>query len=332
MEPATVLLTPGEPAGIGPEMLCQWVQQAPLEAVVVADPELLRQRARDIGCRVDVVDIDSLSAPRTPQKGRLYCWPVRMAAPSRPGELAVENAAYVLACLDQASQACLDGRAQALITGPIHKGIINESGVAFTGHTEFLQASAGVSSVVMMLACDMANGRSLRVALTTTHVPLHAVPPLITPSRVETTLKIVDHDLRTRFGIDQPRISVLGLNPHAGEDGHLGTEERDTLEPVLATLKKDGMALTGPLPADTAFVPDKLAQSDCVVAMYHDQGLPVLKHVGFGHAVNITLGLPYIRTSVDHGTALDIAGQGRADLGSLKAAVAAAEELIQSAR
>lgn len=331
----TALLTPGEPAGIGPEMVCQWAAEAPsnapLDAVVVADPQLLTDRARDLGIDVDVIEVDTPNAPRTPQKGQIHCWPVPMAVPSHPGQLAVDNAGYVLACLERAAQACLAGEAQALITGPIHKGIINDAGIAFTGHTEFLQHAAGVPSVVMMLACERAPGRHLRVALVTTHVPLHQVASLITPTRVERTLEIVDHDLRKRFGIAHPRISVLGLNPHAGEGGHLGEEERDTIEPVLAALQARGMDVSGPWPADTAFVPSALDQCDCVVAMYHDQGLPVLKHAGFGHAVNITLGLPFIRTSVDHGTALDIAGQGRADLGSLKAAVAQAKRLISHA-
>ena len=312
-------------------MVCQWAAEAPLDVVVVADPGLLRDRAQALRLAVDVVEVDVLQATDSFQRGEIHCWPVSMAVPSQPGTLAVENAPYVLACLERAGRACLDGEAGALITGPIHKGIINDAGVPFSGHTEFLQALSGVPSVVMMLACERPGQADLRVALVTTHMPLASVAARITSDALTETLEIVEHDLRTRFGIDRPRLHVLGLNPHAGEGGHLGAEEQEIIEPVIDAMCARGMAVSGPWPADTAFVPARLNQADCVVAMYHDQGLPVLKHIGFGHAVNITLGLPFIRTSVDHGTALDRAGEGRADLGSLRAAVAEAKRLMHRA-
>lgn len=331
-QPSVALLTPGEPAGIGPELVCRLAEEHRPSWVAVADPSLLADRAAQLALSVEVVPVDNLNELPAQRPGQLLCWPVPLNKPSIPGQLDVANAAYVIHCLTKASDACLTGQAQALITGPVHKGIINQAGHPFTGHTEYLRDLASVDEVVMMLASPMRHEQDwpLRVALVTTHLPLAQVPQAITQARLTQTLSITYEALKHQFGINEPTLMVLGLNPHAGEDGHLGTEELETIIPVMQALKAKGMNLIGPLPADTAFVPDKLRKVDAVVAMYHDQGLPVLKHVGFGQAVNITLGLPYIRTSVDHGTALDIAGQGSAEVGSLKAAVAMAEQMLAS--
>ena len=233
----------------------------------------------------------------------------------------------MLATLETAARACLDGVLDGMVTGPVHKGVINEAGVAFSGHTEFLQALCGVERVVMMLATD-----ELRVALVTTHLPLREVADAITPERLGQVARILDRDLRAWFGLEQPRILVAGLNPHAGEGGHLGREEIEVIEPTLARLRQEGLSLTGPLPADTLFTPHWLEQADAVLAMYHDQGLPVLKYQGFGRAVNVTLGLPIVRTSVDHGTALDLAGTGTADAGSLHTAIRVAGHMARCHR
>lgn len=328
------LITPGEPAGIGPELVCQLAAQDSASWVAVADPDLLAQRARLVGLSVEINVIDSLEACPAPKKNHLPCWPVPLVNQSQPGVLAVENAPYVVECLQKASEACLTGQAQALVTGPLHKAIINQAGIAFTGHTEYLRDQAGVSDVVMLLATTLRVDDSpvpLRVALVTTHMPLSQVPQAITTQRLSDTIRITHQDLNTRFGINHPHLLVLGLNPHAGENGLLGREELDVIAPTIEALKAQGLSLTGPLPADTAFVPKRLADADAVVAMYHDQGLPVLKHVGFGQAVNVTLGLPYIRTSVDHGTALDLAGTGSADLGSFRQALITADQLMATA-
>ena len=314
-----LLLTPGEPAGIGPELVCRLACGQP-DLVAVADPDLLATTARQLGldCPIYVLAEPSESVP----DGHLACLPVPLRAPVQPGRLDPANAAYVIDTLRLAAECCLDGRAAGMVTAPVHKGVINDSGIAFSGHTEFLAECAGVERVVMMLAAG-----KLRVALVTTHLPLSAVPAAISASVLTRTLDILHADLQRRFGIEQPHIMVLGLNPHAGEGGHLGREETEVIEPVLERLRQAGMALDGPLPADTAFLPERLEQVDAVLAMYHDQGLPVLKYAGFGRAVNITLGLPFIRTSVDHGTALDLAGTGRADSGSLAEAIALARQL-----
>ena len=314
-----LLLTPGEPAGIGPELVCRLACGQP-DLVAVADPDLLAITARQLGldCPIHVLAEPSEFVP----DGHLACLPVPLRAPVQPGRLDPANAAYVIDTLRLAAECCLDGRAAGMVTAPVHKGVINDSGIAFSGHTEFLAECAGVERVVMMLAAG-----KLRVALVTTHLPLSAVPAAISASVLTRTLDILHADLQRRFGIEQPHIMVLGLNPHAGEGGHLGREETEVIEPVLERLRQAGMALDGPLPADTAFLPERLEQVDAVLAMYHDQGLPVLKYAGFGRAVNITLGLPFIRTSVDHGTALDLAGTGRADSGSLAEAIALARQL-----
>lgn len=290
--------------------------------VVVADLDLITQCCR--AAHLDV-SVEALSKVEAVGPGRIGVLHQPLASSVVPGRLDVANAPYVLHTLEQAIDHCLTGQASALVTAPVHKGIINEAGIAFTGHTEFLAAKAGVESVVMMLAAG-----SLRVALATTHLPLRAVPEAITASALTTTLRILDRSLRSQFGLARPRIAVLGLNPHAGESGHLGREEIEVIAPVIAQLREEGLDLTDPLPADTAFVPEALAACDAVLAMYHDQGLPVLKHAGFGEAVNITLGLPFVRTSVDHGTALDVAGRGVARAGSLLAALDQARRLVAS--
>jgi len=311
-------LTPGEPAGIGPE-LCVQLAHLPAQTcqlVAVADPELLRQRAALLGLTLDIREFDP-DAPATPAPpGSLFCQPVSLATASTPGRLDPANAPYVLETLTQATQGCLSGRFDALVTAPVHKGVINDAGIPFTGHTEFLEAMTGSRKVVMMLATE-----GLKVALATTHLPLSAVPAAITRPLLREILDVLLHDLSRSFGIDQPRVLVAGLNPHAGEGGHMGREEIDIIEPVLTEYRQRGANLIGPLPADTLFTEHHLRDADAVLAMYHDQGLPVLKYKGFGRAANITLGLPIIRTSVDHGTALDLAGTGRADMGSLQTAL-----------
>ncbi|MBX3697778.1 MAG: 4-hydroxythreonine-4-phosphate dehydrogenase PdxA [Dokdonella sp.] len=308
-----IALTAGEPAGIGPELIARLAgEDLGVDLVVIADARLMAERARAIGLVLDLAEF-RVDAP--PPQGRLAIIDVALAAPCRPGSLDPRNAAYVLETLARAADGAASGSFDAIVTAPVHKGVINDAGIPFSGHTEFFADRAGCSVVMMLVAKD------LRVALATTHLPLSAVPAAITREGLSTTLRILASDLRKRFGLAAPRIAVLGLNPHAGEGGHLGREEIEIIEPVLAALREQGLDLVGPLPADTAFVPTHLAGYDAVLAMYHDQGLPVLKHAGFGHAVNVTLGLPYIRTSVDHGTALDLAGSGRADAGSLRAAL-----------
>jgi 4-hydroxythreonine-4-phosphate dehydrogenase len=306
-----LIVTPGEPAGIGPELACRAAALDPA-LILVADPDLLRETVERLRLRTSVQVLDAIEAGAT---GGIRCLPVSLARPAVPGETDPANAEYVLECLRVAARHCLAGRAHGLVTGPVHKGVINEAGVPFSGHTEFLAAESGVDRVVMMLAAGQ-----VRVALATTHLPLREVPDAIVAKDLKRTIEILDEGLKRQFGLARPRIAVLGLNPHAGEGGHLGREEIEVIEPVMVELRQR-MDLVGPLPADTAFVPDRLRSFDAVLAMYHDQGLPVLKHVGFGHAVNVTLGLPFIRTSVDHGTALDIAGCGKADSGSLNAAI-----------
>jgi 4-hydroxythreonine-4-phosphate dehydrogenase len=309
-------ITAGEPAGIGPDlcvMIAQRSWQVPL--VVIADPELLQQRAALLGLPLQLLPRAGVSSPPPTAAGSLYIEPVALGTACTAGELAPGNAGYVLETLRIAVDGCSAGRFAAMVTAPVHKGVINEAGIPFSGHTEFLAERTG-GHPVMMLACP-----GLRVALATTHLPLRDVADAITSEVLEKVLRILDRDLRQRFGIAHPRILVCGLNPHAGEGGHLGREEIEVIEPVANRLRSEGLALEGPLPADTLFNPDRLTGCDAVLAMYHDQGLPVLKHKGFGKAVNITLGLPIIRTSVDHGTALDLAGTGRIDPGSMVAAI-----------
>jgi len=315
-------LTTGEPAGIGPEIAAAALDGAAdaglhaeidADVTLIGDEGLLRARAAAVG--------------RTLRAPVLH---VPLAAPATPGRIDTRNARYVLATLDAALDGCRDGRFDAIVTAPVHKGVINDAGIAFTGHTEYLAQRGGAARVVMLLAGATPHG-ALRVALATTHLPLAAVPAALSQAGLVATLRILEHDLRVHFGLTAPRIAVTGLNPHAGEGGHLGREELDVIAPAIAQSRAAGIEVHGPLPADTVFVPDVVRHYDAVLAMYHDQGLPVLKYATFGHGVNVTLGLPFIRTSVDHGTALDLAGSGRADAGSLRAALRLAAELAARA-
>lgn len=321
-----IAITPGEPAGIGPDVVLMAAQRAwPAQLVAIADPQLLKDRARALGLPLTLTPLDKNAAPGAHTPGTLVVDPVPLVEPATAGRLTTANAPYVLATLQRAVALCQSGVCQAMVTGPVQKSIINDAGIAFVGHTEFLQEQTHSPEVVMMLATS-----SLRVALATTHLALADVPAAITRDKLRTTLTILHNDLRTRFGLDDPVIAVLGLNPHAGENGHMGREEIDTIIPVLEELRGKGMLLDGPLPADTAFNAKVLDRCDAVFAMYHDQGLPVLKYSGFGKAINITLGLPIIRTSVDHGTALELAGSGAADDGSMEQAIDIAITLAMS--
>ncbi len=312
---------------MGPDLCVQLAQhQLDYDLVVAADPQLLTQRARLLQLPLLIDEIDLNAPARTASTGRLRVVPVRLNTPSIPGKLEPDNAEYVLQCLRLATNGCLDNSFDALVTGPVHKGIINDAGLPFTGHTEFL-AELTQGSPVMMLATA-----GLRVALVTTHLPLAEISHTITQQLLEQITRTLNAELQSGFGIATPSILVCGLNPHAGEGGHLGREEIEIITPVLERLRQEGMQLQGPLPADTLFTPHYLEQADAVLAMYHDQGLPVLKHMGFGKAVNITLGLPIIRTSVDHGTALDLAGSGRANPGSLEVALNTAREMALHSR
>ncbi|GHB16532.1 4-hydroxythreonine-4-phosphate dehydrogenase PdxA [Salinicola rhizosphaerae] len=327
--PALVLTT-GEPAGIGPELALlaaeDW-QGLAASVVAVGDPELLEARARELSLSVtlDVCTPGEAIAPAV--NGRLPVWPVGLRAPSHAGRLDPANAGYVLETLDVAIAACRRGQADAMVTAPLHKGAIIEGGhPGFTGHTEYLRDACGVEEVVMMLATER-DGRTFRVALATTHLPLQQVSAAITPDGLTRVIRVLVSELQSRFGIEAPRLLVCGLNPHAGEDGHLGREEIEIIGPALTRLRELGIDIVGPLPADTLFTPRHLDAADAVLAMYHDQGLPVLKYAGFGRAANITLGLGMVRTSVDHGTALDLAGSGLADVGSLRVALDVARQM-----
>lgn len=321
-----VAITPGEPAGIGPDLAVALAQRDwPVELVVCADGDVLRQRAAQLGLPLTLRDYQPGVAPQPQQAGTLTLLPIATAQPVTAGELAVANGHYVLETLARACDGCLSGEFAALVTGPVHKGVINDAGIPFTGHTEFFAERAGGDRVVMMLATE-----ALRVALATTHLPLKDVANAITRDSLHEVITILHQDLQQKFGIPQPHIFVCGLNPHAGESGHMGWEEIDTIIPALDELRQQGLQLTGPLPADTLFQPKYLQHADAVLAMYHDQGLPVLKFQGFGRAVNITLGLPFIRTSVDHGTALELAGLGSAEPGSFITALNLAITMIKS--
>jgi 4-hydroxythreonine-4-phosphate dehydrogenase len=316
---AAIALTPGEPAGIGPDIVIALARRAlDCRLAVIADPELLRRRAAELGVRLALDEWRG----QPHRRGRLAVVPVAATEGTQAGLLDTANARYVLATLDRAVDGCLAGEFDAMVTGPVHKSLIADAGFAFTGHTEYLAERSGAARPVMMLVAG-----KLRVALATTHLPLRAVSDAITAPLLDDSLRVLHDDLVRKFGIREPRIDVLGLNPHAGECGHLGSEEIEIMMPVLDSLRDEGMRLRGPLSADTAFTPRALADTDAVLAMYHDQGLPVLKHAGFGRAVNVTLGLPLIRTSVDHGTALELAGTGQADSGSMLAALKMALEL-----
>lgn len=316
----TLALTPGEPAGIGPDLCVALARQTlPARTVVVADKTLLLQRAALLGVPLEIRDYRADTPPAT---GSLDVLHIPLHAEASVGQLDPRNAPYVLNTLTRAAQGCLSGEFGALVTAPVHKGVINDAGIPFTGHTEFLAELTATPQVVMMLV-----GGGLRVALATTHLPLREVPDAITRDSLEQIIRILHRDLVQRFGIQTPKILVAGLNPHAGESGHMGREEIDIIAPVLDKLRTQGMDLVGPLPADTLFTARQLEGSDAQLAMYHDQGLAVLKHASFGGGVNVTLGMPIIRTSVDHGTALELAGSGKADVGSLLAAIELAVEL-----
>jgi len=324
MQRPALALVPGEPAGIGPELCIRLIQQprSDCRLLAFADPDTLARAAEALDLPFRALPADAVAAA----PGELAVQPIPLARPSRFGHPDPANAAAVIAALRAGAAACLDGRLDGIVTGPVHKAVINEGGIPYTGTTELLAGQAGCE-VVMMLANDL-----LRVALVTTHLPLRAVADAITAQALVRCLEITWQALRRDFGLAAPRIAVLGLNPHAGEDGHLGREELDVMIPALADLRARGMDLVGPLPADTAFLPQKLRGFDAVVAMYHDQGLPVLKYSGFEQAVNITLGLPYPRVAVDHGTALELAGRGIADPSSLLAATALCARLASARR
>ncbi|SEI86552.1 4-hydroxythreonine-4-phosphate dehydrogenase [Azotobacter beijerinckii] len=324
MSPRRFALTPGEPAGIGPDLCLLLARQAqPQVLVAVASRALLAERASQLGLHIELLPVTPDAWPSAPAAaGHLYVWDTPLRAAVQTGRLDPANAAYVLETLNRAGQGCLAGDFAGMITAPVHKGVINEAGIPFSGHTEFLAELTGTEQVVMMLATA-----GLRVALVTTHLPLRAVADAITAERLERVTRILHDDLVGKFGIARPRILVCGLNPHAGEGGHLGREEIEVIEPTLERLRSEGLQLVGPLPADTLFTPKHLEHCDAVLAMYHDQGLPVLKYKGFGAAVNVTLGLPIVRTSVDHGTALELAGSGRVDTGSLQVALETAYQM-----
>ncbi|GLS82385.1 4-hydroxythreonine-4-phosphate dehydrogenase PdxA [Paraferrimonas haliotis] len=321
-----IAVTPGEPAGIGPDLVVQLAQQDwPVELVVCANPELMNSRAKKLGLPLNLKPYQP-SLPAQPQAaGTLTISPFHLDNEVQPGKLDEANAAYVVDTLGFAGEKNMSGEFDAVVTGPVHKGIINQAGISFSGHTEFFAHQAGCNDVVMMLATE-----GLRVALVTTHIPLAYVSKAVTRERLQKIVRILHKDLVSKFGNDNPKIYVCGINPHAGEDGHLGREEIEVISPALEELREEGIQLVGPLPADTLFQQKYLDDADCVLAMYHDQGLPVLKSRGFGKSVNITLGLPYIRTSVDHGTALELAGTGEADLGSFICALNQAIELAES--
>lgn len=322
---ARILLTSGEPAGIGPEQIAQLAQKNwPIEWVVIGDTDLIQARAQQIGCPIHCQNFDATLPPTANQKGQVKVWHLPLKAPAKAGVLNMDNAHYVLEMLTLATQSCLNNSFDALVTAPIHKGIINEAGIKFSGHTEFLADKSDTETVVMMLATP-----GLRVPLVTTHLPLRDIADAITPALLSQVIRITYQSLQQQFGIKQPKLYIAGINPHAGEDGHLGREEIEVMQPVLQQLRAEGMNLIGPLPADTIFTPHYMKDADAMLAMYHDQGLPVLKHVGFGKAVNVTLGLPFIRTSVDHGTALDLAGTGKASVSSFEYAIDVALEMMQ---
>jgi len=327
VKPRRFALTPGEPAGIGPDLcLLLAAQSQPYPLIAITSCDLLNERAAQLGVAVSLIAVTPGAWPDAPAPaGSLYVWDTPLQAPVVTGQLNKANGPFVLETLTRAGQGCLSGDFAGMITAPVNKSVINESGIAFSGHTEFLAELTQTEQVVMMLATG-----DLRVALVTTHLPLRDIADAITADRLERVTRILHADLVNKFGIAQPRILVCGLNPHAGESGHLGREEIDIIEPTLERLRSEGMDLRGPLPADTLFTPKYLEHCDAVLAMYHDQGLPVLKYKGFGAAVNVTLGLPIIRTSVDHGTALDLAGSGKIDTGSLKVALHTAYQMAET--
>ncbi|QHB34607.1 4-hydroxythreonine-4-phosphate dehydrogenase PdxA [Yersinia canariae] len=321
-----IVITPGEPAGVGPDLVVALAQQDwPVELVVCADPAILLARASQLNLPLQLREYQQDKPALAQRAGTLTILPVKIATEVIPGQLDIQNSRYVVETLAKACDGAISGEFAALVTGPVQKSIINDAGIPFIGHTEFFADRSHCPRVVMMLATE-----ELRVALATTHLPLLAVPGAITQASLHEVITILDNDLKTKFGISQPQIYVCGLNPHAGEGGHMGHEEIDTIIPALDALRQQGINLIGPLPADTLFQPKYLQHADAVLAMYHDQGLPVLKYQGFGRAVNITLGLPFIRTSVDHGTALELAATGSADVGSFITALNLAIKMINN--
>ncbi|MEC8525606.1 MAG: 4-hydroxythreonine-4-phosphate dehydrogenase PdxA [Pseudomonadota bacterium] len=319
-------ITAGEPAGIGPDLCVDIAQHAlDVDVVVITDPAVLRDRAQALGLPLTLHEFGSTDAHSG--NGHLTVYPVEVNHPVTAGELQTENGSFVVETLRVAAEGCTDGRWDGIVTAPVHKGVINDCGIAFSGHTEYFRDFCGVEEVVMMLATE-----DLRVALVTTHLPLKDVAAACTADRIKRVSRILNADLKHFFGIREPHILVAGLNPHAGEDGHLGREEIDTIIPALNELRAEGVNLTGPLPADTLFTPKYLQNADAALAMFHDQGLPVLKFHGFGRAANITLGMPIVRTSVDHGTALDLAGTGKADSGSLLTALRVGAQMAANRR
>lgn len=322
-----ILLTLGEPAGIGPDITSKIAQTAwNAELIVVGDPTLLLARAELLDQTLKIVPVDLKTPAQPHQTGTLKFIPVPLNAPCQPGQLNILNAPYVVECLEKAVSACLSGHADALVTGPIQKSLLNEAGIPFSGHTEFLASACHIPEALMLFVVD-----TLKVALMTTHIPISQVAQEITKPHLQNTLRLLASELNKKFGLAKPNILVCGLNPHAGEQGHIGREEIDIMQPALNELREENFNIMGPLSADTIFTPKYLKLADCILAMYHDQALPVIKHLGFGHAVNVTLGLPIIRTSVDHGTALDIAGTKKADASSLEAAIRLAIDLAVQA-
>jgi 4-hydroxythreonine-4-phosphate dehydrogenase len=320
-----IALTTGEPAGIGPDLaLLIARQELPCALVTLGDIDLLAERATQLGIAVRLEQLPDEQPPEQHQPGTLQVWHEPLVCACQPGKLDSRNAPYVLSMLDRALSACTAGLVQAMVTSPVQKSAINDAGIPFTGHTEYLAEKTATPKVVMMLT-----GGGLRVALATTHLPLSEVAKAITHDELSAVIRILHADLVNKFGLPKPRIAVCGLNPHAGESGHLGREEIEIIEPVLQTLRNEGMNLSGPHPADTLFAQLRKQPADAVLAMYHDQGLPVLKYASFGEGVNVTLGLPIVRTSVDHGTALDLAGTGNIETGSLLAAIKLAADLAQ---
>lgn len=324
-----IAITSGEPAGIGPDIIISALseQTFPARLIVLADPELLSSRAKALGLTPKIISIKNANEASPHKQGEISVLPIQQAKQSTAGILDIANSPYVLETLKVAGEGCIRGEFDAIVTPPVHKGILCETGVHFSGHTEFFQAQCQSPHVVMMLATE-----TMKVALVTTHLPLKDISAAITEQSISLVVRALNKDLQEKFAIKQPKILVCGLNPHAGEDGHLGMEEIDVIIPTLNKLRQEGIDLIGPLPADTLFTPKYLDDADCALAMYHDQGLPVLKYSGFGNAVNITLGLPIIRTSVDHGTAIDLAGTGKANNGSLKVAIQHAINMANNAK
>ena len=326
--PKRIAITPGEPAGIGPDLVISIAQKSwPVQIVVVASKALIKERAKQLNLPITLIDYDANIAAVPQEKSTITILDVPLAQPTVAGTLDTNNGAYVVETLKVASDKNMTGEFDAIVTGPVHKGLINKSGIPFSGHTEYFAHQANCSDVVMMLATT-----GLRVALVTTHIPLAYVSKAITYERLQKVTRILHQDLKSKFGIESPRIYACGINPHAGEDGHLGREEIEVMEPAFEELRAEGLNIIGPLPADTIFQEKYLADADAILTMYHDQGLPVLKYKGFGSSVNITLGLPFIRTSVDHGTALELAGTGQADSGSMMEAIKSAISLANSSK